>query len=130
MPLFILISVFTSIVFTSIVYSLVSVFGNIGKAIGVILLVIQVAGSGGTFPIQVTPKFFQNVHPLLPFTYAISAMRETIGGIYMPNLTKDISVLAIFILIFVLFTIFLKKPINKITKKVQDKFNESDLTGH
>ena len=129
-PLFILISVFTSIVFTSIVYSLVSVFGNIGKAIGVILLVIQVAGSGGTFPIQVTPKFFQNVHPLLPFTYAISAMRETIGGIYMPNLTKDISVLAIFILIFILFTIFLKKPINKITKKVQDKFNESDLTGH
>ena len=126
-PLFILISVFTSIVFTSIVYSLVSVFGNIGKAIGVILLVIQVAGSGGTFPIQVTPKFFQNVHPLLPFTYAISAMRETIGGIYMPNLTKDISVLAIFILIFVLFTIFLKKPINKITKKVQDKFNESDF---
>ena len=129
-PLFILISVFTSIVFTSIVYSLVSVFGNIGKAIGVILLVIQVAGSGGTFPIQVTPQFFQNVHPLLPFTYAISAMRETIGGIYMPNLTKDISVLAIFILIFILFTIFLKKPINKITKKVQDKFNESDLTGH
>ena len=48
----------------------------------------------------------------------------------MPNLTKDISVLAIFILIFILFTIFLKKPINKITKKVQDKFNESDLTGH
>ena len=105
-------------------------FRSIGKAIGVILLVIQVAGSGGTFPIQVTPKFFQNVHPLLPFTYAISAMRETIGGIYMPNLTKDISVLAIFILIFILFTIFLKKPINKITKKVQDKFNESDLTGH
>lgn len=129
-PLFILISVFTSIVFTAIVYSLVSIFGNVGKAIGVVLLVIQVAGSGGTFPIQVTPQFFQNVYPLLPFTYAISAMRETVGGIYMSNLIKDISALAIFIIIFVLFTIFLKKPINKITEKVQDRFNESDLTGH
>ncbi len=129
-PLFILISVFTSIVFTAIVYSLVSIFGNVGKAIGVVLLVIQVAGSGGTFPIQVTPQFFQNVYPLLPFTYAISAMRETVGGIYMPNLIKDISALAIFIIIFVLFTILFKKPINKITEKVQDRFNESDLTGH
>ena len=129
-PLFILISVFTSIVFTAIVYSLVSIFGNVGKAIGVVLLVVQVAGSGGTFPIQVTPQFFQNVYPLLPFTYAISAMRETVGGIYMPNLTKDITILAIFIVVFVMFTVFLKKPINKVTKKVQDRFNESDLTGH
>ena len=48
----------------------------------------------------------------------------------MSNLIKDISALAIFIIIFVLFTIFLKKPINKITEKVQDRFNESDLTGH
>jgi len=129
-PLFILISIFTSIVFTSIVYSLVSVFGNIGKAIGVVLLVIQVAGSGGTFPIQVTPQFFQNVYPLLPFTYAISALRETVGGIYIPNLIKDIYILCIYIIVFVLFTIFLKKPINKVTEKMQDKFNESDLTGH
>lgn len=129
-PLFILISVFTSIVFTAIVYSLVSIFGNVGKAIGVVLLVIQVAGSGGTFPIQVTPQFFQNVYPLLPFTYAISAMREAVGGIYMPNLTKDISILAIFIVAFVIFTVFLKKPINKVTEKIQDRFNESDLTGH
>ena len=129
-PLFILISVFTSIVFTAIVYSLVSIFGNVGKAIGVVLLVIQVAGSGGTFPIQVTPQFFQNVYPLLPFTYAISAMREAVGGIYMPNLTKDISTLAIFIVLFVIFTVFFKKPINKVTEKIQDRFNESDLTGH
>ena len=129
-PLFILISVFTSIVFTAIVYSLVSIFGNVGKAIGVVLLVIQVAGSGGTFPIQVTPQFFQNVYPLLPFTYAISAMREAVGGIYMPNLTKDISTLAIFIVVFVIFTVFFKKPITKVTEKIQDRFNESDLTGH
>ena len=79
---------FTSIVFTAIVYSLVSIFGNVGKAIGVILLVIQVAASGGTFPIQVTPPFFQYVNPFLPFTYAISALRETVGGIYKPSIDK------------------------------------------
>ena len=58
---FISLSLLISLVFTFIVYSLVSVFGNVGKAIAVVLLVIQVAGSGGTFPIQVTPKFFQTV---------------------------------------------------------------------
>ena len=129
-PAFILISVFTSIVFTFIVYSLVSIFGNIGKAIGVILLVLQVAGSGGTFPIQVTPLFFQKIYPLLPFTYAISALRETVGGIYMPNLTRYLYTLLIYIFIFVVFTVLFKKSINKVTEKIQNKFNESDLTGH
>ena len=129
-PIFIIISVFTSIVFTSIVYSLVSIFGNVGKAIGVILLVLQVAGSGGTFPIQVTPSFFQNLYPLLPFTYAISALREAVGGIYMPNLIKDIYTLTIYIFIFIIFSVLFKKSINKVTEKIQNKFNESDLTGH
>ena len=55
---------------------------------------------------------------------------KAVGGIYMPNLTKDISTLAIFIVVFVIFTVFFKKPINKVTEKIQDRFNESDLTGH
>ena len=128
--LFVLLSVLTSVVFTFIVYSLVSVFGNVGKAIGVILLVIQVAASGGTFPIQVTPQFFQNINPLLPFTYAISALRETVGGIYMPNLTRDVSVLFIFLVVSIVLNVFLKGPINKISSKFRSKFSDSDLTGH
>lgn len=127
---FVLLSMFTSIVFTAIVYSLVSIFGNIGKAIGVILLVIQVAASGGTFPIQVTPPFFQYVNPFLPFTYAISALRETVGGIYKPVLIKDIYVLIVFLIIPIILTILFKGIINKYTKSITDKFNESDLTGH
>ena len=67
----------------------------------VVLLVVQVAGSGGTFPIQVTPKFFQNVNPFLPFTYGIAALRETVAGIYEPNLTKDIIVLLIFLVLVI-----------------------------
>ena len=128
--LFVGLSVFTSAAFVSIVYSLVSLFGNIGKAVAVILLVIQVAASGGTFPIQVTPQFFQNVNPFLPFTYAISAQREAVAGVYMPNLTKDIYVLLLFMVVFVVFTTLLKKPINKLLTPFKESFGKSDLTGH
>ncbi len=127
---FVMLSIFTSVVFTSIVYSLVSIFGNVGKAMCIVLLVIQVAASGGTFPIQVTPQFFQNINPLLPFTYAISALRETLGGVYKPNLVRDISVLVIFMVIPIAFTLILKGPINKASSGLKSKLNESDLTGH
>ena len=65
--LFVLSSVFTSIIFTFILYSLCSVLGNVGKVLGIVLLVLQIGGSGGTFPIQLTPKFFQAINPFLPF---------------------------------------------------------------
>ena len=123
-------SLLVSLVFTFIVYSLVSVFGNVGKAIAVVLLVIQVAGSGGTFPIQVTPKFFQNVNPFLPFTYGIGALREAIAGIYRPNLTKDIIALLIFLVISVILNVILKGPINKILYKFTDKLKQSRLLEH
>ena len=94
--LFIVGILFTSITFTFIVYSLVSVFGNVGKVVSIILLVLQVAGSGGTFPIQLTPKFFQIINPFLPFTYAISFARESIGGIVENVLAKDIIIMCIY----------------------------------
>ncbi|MDZ4910847.1 YhgE/Pip domain-containing protein, partial [Clostridium perfringens] len=106
--IFISLSLLISLVFTFIVYSLVSVFGNIGKAMEVNLLVIQFAGSGGTVPIQVTPKFFQNVNPFLPFTYGISALREAVAGIYEPNLTGDIIVLLIFLALAIVLNVLLK----------------------
>lgn len=128
--IFISLSLLISLVFTFIVYSLVSVFGNVGKAMAVVLLVIQVAGSGGTFPIQVTPKFFQNVNPFLPFTYGIAALRETVAGIYKPNLTKDIIVLLIFLVLAVILNVILKGPINKMLSKFTKKMEESRLTEH
>ena len=127
---FILLSLFISLVFTFIVYSVVSVFGNLGKAIAIVLLVIQVAGSGGTFPIQVTPKFFQNVNPLLPFTYGINALREAVAGIYKPNLFKDIIVLLIFLILSVILNVILKGPINKLMHGFTKKMGESRLTEH
>ncbi|RDY24622.1 YhgE/Pip domain-containing protein [Romboutsia maritimum] len=128
--LFVLLSLFAGIVFTSIVYSAVSLLGNVGKAFGVILLVIQVAGSGGTFPIEITPEFFQKINPFLPFTYAIGALRETVGGIYQPNLTKDIIVLLIFLIVSIIIATILKAPILKATAKFRAKFKESKLIGH
>lgn len=120
----------SSIIFILIVYTLVSVFGNVGKAIGVILLVIQVAGSGGTFPVEVMTNFFRKVNPLLPFTYSISAMREAVAGIVRENLIKDITILLIYGCISILIGLALKGPINKMSKKFIDKLNESGLVGH
>ena len=128
--LFVLLSLLISMVFTFIVYSLVSVFGNIGKSLAVILLVIQVAGSGGTFPIQVTPKFFQNVNPFLPFTYGINVLRETVAGIYRPNLSQDIIILLIFLILSIILNVILKGPINKILYKFTHKLSESRLIEH
>ena len=118
---------FTSVVFVAIVYSLVSVFGNVGKVTAIILLVLQVAGSGGTFPIQLTPKFFQIINPFLPFTYAISFAREAIGGVVQSVLVKDIVIMLIYIVASILISIFLKKPINNLLSGFTKKFHESGL---
>lgn len=125
--LFILGLLFTSVTFTFIVYSLVSVFGNVGKVISIILLVLQVAGSGGTFPIQLTPKFFQIINPFLPFTYAISFARESIGGVVENVLMKDIVMMLIYIIVAMLVSIFLKKPINQLLSGFAEKFEQSEL---
>lgn len=118
---------FTSVAFVAIVYSLVSVFGNVGKVTAIILLVLQVAGSGGTFPIQLTPKFFQIINPFLPFTYAISFARESIGGVVQSVLVKDIVIMLIYIVASILISIFLKKPINNLLSGFTKKFHESGL---
>ncbi len=125
--LFVVGILFTGVAFTFIVYSLVSVFGNVGKVASIILLVLQVAGSGGTFPIQLTPKFFQLIYPFLPFTYAISFAREAIGGVVPSVLYKDIFILIVYILVAVVVSIFLKKPLNRLMSGFSQKFEESGL---
>lgn len=126
--LFIALAALTATVFSMIVYSLVSVLGNVGKALGVILLVLQVAASGGTFPIEVTPPFFQAINPYLPFTYAIGAMREAVAGAVVTNLRRDIIKLLVFFIVFLLIGVLLKKPLDKIVEKFNAKFKESGLS--
>lgn len=127
---FVFMSVFISIVFSIIIYSLVSIFGNVGKAIGVILLVLQISASGGTFPVQVTPPFFQSLNPLLPFTYAIGGMRETVGGILRSVLVKDIIILCIYFVVALVVSVQLKARLHGINEKLVAKLKECGLVGH
>ena len=122
--------IYCSIVFVTIIYSIVSIFGTVGKGIGVFLLVIQIGGSGGTFPVEMTPSFFRAINSLVPFTYGIEACRETVGGIYMPNLIKDYVILFIMMLVALVFAIFLKEPINRLSKPLKKIFENSFIIGH
>lgn len=71
-----------SFVYVNIIYALSLTFKHIGKALCVIFVILQIPGSSGTYPIEMTPVFFQKIHPLLPFTYGVAAMREAIAGMY------------------------------------------------
>ncbi|EJR33374.1 YhgE/Pip domain-containing protein [Bacillus mycoides] len=124
---FVLFSLFIGGVFVCIVYSLVSIFGNVGKSMAIILLVLQVAGSGGTFPIQMTPPFFQAIYPFLPFTYAISAIRETVGGMLWDIVTRDLLVLSVFVVVMIVAALLLKTPINKSSEKFVENAKGSKI---
>lgn len=85
----------TVFVDVNLMYALAYAFRHIGKAIAVILLIMQIPGSSGMFPIEMMPAFFQAIHPLLPFTYSIDAMREAIGGFYGMNYLCDMLLLGL-----------------------------------
>lgn len=99
---FTLFSVLIALAFMIIVYTLVSLFGNVGKAVAIIFMILQLSGGGGMFPIQVAPEFFQAIHPFLPFTYAIDILREASGGIVWSVVFNRFLILAIFPAIFIL----------------------------
>ena len=124
---FTLLAIFISIVFCTIVYTLVSVFGNAGKALAMILLVLQISASGGTFPIEVMPNFFQAIHPTLPFTYAIGGMRETVGGVIWPIFWRNVAILFIYLLAFLLIGIVWKAPLRARVTKFTEKLKKSGL---
>lgn len=118
---------FSSLVFVNIIYTLTVSLGDIGKAVSVILLVVQVAGTGGTFPIEVAPSFFRAVYPLLPFTHSMAALRETVGGMYGMNYWIDFGKLAIFLGISLIVGLVLRKPIIKANDAFTEKLEETKL---
>ena len=119
-----------ALVFSMIVYTTVSTFWSAGKAIVIIFLVLQLSGAGGTFPIELSGAFFQSINPFLPFTYAIAAMREAVGGvvweIYLPNLI----ILLGFFGVFLLLGLFVKPLIAGKVERFESKFSESELGEH
>ena len=96
---FVIFALLISLLFSSIIYTIVCILGNVGKAVCIVLLVLQLGSSGGTFPIQMTSEFFQALYPKVPFTYSIGLLREAVGGAYAPAVHRDIKILFIYLII-------------------------------
>lgn len=96
---FVIFALLISLLFSSIIYTIVCILGNVGKAVCIVLLVLQLGSSGGTFPIQMTSEFFQALYPKVPFTYSIGLLREAVGGVYIPAVERDIKILFIYLII-------------------------------
>ena len=92
-------AVLVSLVFLSVIYMLATCFQHIGKGLCVIIVVLQIPGAAGLYPIEMMPSFFRFLHPLFPFTYGINAMREAVGGFYGHAYLRAIAVLGIHVLI-------------------------------
>jgi putative membrane protein len=125
--LFVLTIVYIGICFMIIIYSLTSLFGNVGKFFAVVFLVLQIAGAGGTFPVQVLPPFFQAVNPYLPFTYAISALHEIIAGVLWSNYWHCMIVLTVFPALVFFLALLIKEKLSKPAEWVEKKLEESGL---
>ena len=108
---FMLVGWLAALVFSNIVYTLTLSFGDIGKAVAVVLLVMQVAGSGGTFPIETLPPFFQVVSKWLLFPYAVDAMHSAMAGAYGMEYWVAMGKLALFLVPSLLLGLMLRKPV-------------------
>ena len=96
---FVIYALLISLLFSAIIYTTVCLLGNVGKAVCIILLVLQIGSSGGTFPIQMTSRFFQILYPKVPFTYSIGLLREALGGVYIPAVNRDMKILLTYLVI-------------------------------
>ncbi|WP_252235346.1 YhgE/Pip domain-containing protein [Clostridium sp. CH2] len=123
-------SIFVSLVFMTVIYTAGSLLDDVGKAIIVVILVLQIAGTSGNFPIEVAPVLFQKIYPYLPFTYAINGMRQIMAGIVYPILIKDTIILSVYMVGALICGLSLKGLLNKTTTKLMGKLAESDILRH
>lgn len=100
-----------SLVFTMITYTLVVAFGNAGKALAVLLLVVQISSSGGAYPLEVLPQWYQNISPFLPATHAVNAMRPAIAGVHNVDYWVSLGWLSLFIVPTLLLGFVLRRPL-------------------
>lgn len=124
---FILISCFTSLTFITLIYTLTLSFGDVGKALVVVLVVIQIAGSSGTYPIEILPKFFSNIYKYLPFPYAIDAMRECISGMYANDYWMNYIGLIFYLGGSLLLGLYVRKPFIKLNHFVHKRMHDTEM---
>lgn len=125
--LFWLASAASSFVFTLLIYSLTVAMGNVGEAVAVIVMVIQVAGAGGTFPIEVLPEVYQMIYKFLPFTYCMNALRECVGGLYKNDYWMDLRALGIYILISLFIGLIVAVPLRRLNKVIERSKEKSKV---
>ncbi|MEH7415311.1 YhgE/Pip domain-containing protein [Neobacillus drentensis] len=124
---FVLFSIFIGLVFVIITFTLCSVFGTIGKGLAIILLVLQISSSGATFPVSTTSAFFQMIYPFMPFTYAVSLLRETVGGMVRDVVVRDVLFLLVFVAASFLLALVLKNPLSKRIQKTAEQARASKI---
>ena len=123
----VLFALLIAITFMIMVYVLVALFGNIGKGIAIIILVLSISGGGGNYPIQVSGKFFQAINPYLPFTHAVNLLRESAGGIYWPNAWLAIIILVAVSIVSLVAGLIFFPHLEKTSKKISEMTQRSHL---
>lgn len=127
-PLLFLVCYWVSgLVFTFIIYTLVVSFANLGKALAVFLLIIQVSAGGGSYPLPMLPDFVQALSPFLPLTHAINALRAAMMGLYQMDFWVEIGLLLVFVVPFMLLGLLLRKPLMNFLNWYVRKTEESKL---
>ena len=117
------------LVFTFLIYALVAAFANLGKAVAVLLLIIQVTGCGGSFPLQLLPPFVQALSPWLPATHVVNAMRAAMFGTYGADFWTEIGLLLLFLTPAALIGLVLRKPLAKFMTWYVEQVESSKLVG-
>ena len=109
--LFMLSGWLASLVFSFFTYTMVVSFGNVGKAIGVLMLIVQISGANAAYPVQMLPDFIAKVSPLLPLTHAVTMMRAAIAGIYDMDYWRAAGMLLAFVPPLLLLGLLIRKPL-------------------
>lgn len=125
--MFVLSCYFVAIVFMAIIYSLSSLFGEVGKGVAILLLVFQISGSGGIYPIEIMNDIFGVIYPYLPMTHAITMVREAQLGLIWSNYLLSFVFLLVLTAVVVFASIMLKQHWDKRTKYFEEKLEESNL---
>lgn len=126
-PVFLLTCVITSLVYMSVIFALSTTFMHVGKGVCVALVILQVPGASGLYPIEMMPGFFRTLYPLLPFTYSIDALRETIGGFYDGHWFGYIGKLLIFAMLAFLLGLGARPKLANLNRLFAREIKESDM---
>ena len=117
----------TALTFSLLIYSLALSFGDVGKAIVVVVMVLQIAGSSGTFPIELLPEIYQKIYRFFPFPYAIDAMRECICGLYGDYYMTQMAYLLLFDAAALLIGLLVRRPFMGLNHFMEAKLEETEL---